>query len=115
MKKIVYYLLLACLISSPNIYARSKVQGYEIDIVPPIPSYEEIEHNPINPIETELLPPPYTSNKGKCCSSIERRDCCLRKYKNNTIENQHAYIGIATAVLLLMATLGMIFVARDSH
>lgn len=115
MKKIVYYLLLACLLSSPNIYARSKVQVYEVDIVPPLPSYEEIEYYQTNPIETELLPSPCTSNKGRCCSSKERTDCCFRKNRKNTIENQHAYIGIATAVLLLIATLGMIFVARDSH
>lgn len=107
-------MLLICIISSPNVYARSKIKVYEVEIVPPLPSYEESEYYQFNQIEM-VPPPPVCTNKGKCCSNIDKTDCCFRKNKKNTIENQHAYIGIATAALLLIATLGLIFVARDSH
>lgn len=95
-------------------YAQSKIKVHEVEIVPPLPSYEKSEYYPFNQIEM-VSSPPVCTNKGKCCSNIDKTDCCFRKNKKNTIENQHAYIGITTAVLLLIGTLGLIFVSRDSH
>lgn len=108
-------MLLACITSSPNIYARSKVKVYEVEIVPPLPSNDESQYYQFHPTDIAPPPPPPCTNKGKCCSSTDKTDCCFRKNRKNTIENQQAYIGIATALLLLIATLGMIFVTRDSH
>lgn len=120
MRKVVCCLLLVCMASSPPIYARSKrkvdvkVRVHEVEIVPPLPSYEESEYYRLDPIEIAPTSPA-CNNKGKCCSSKSHMDCCSRRNKKNTIENQQAYIAIVTVVLLGIATLGMIFVARDSH
>lgn len=123
MRKIVYYLLLVCTAYSPHIYARSKVKVHErvrvheIEIVPPLPSYHDSEYYELNHIEIAPSLPlsPCNNNKGKCCSSKNHTDCCFRRNRKNTIENQQAYIAIATVVFLGIATLGMIFVSRDSH
>ncbi|MGL4348180.1 MAG: hypothetical protein ACRCSV_01800 [Chlamydiales bacterium] len=114
MKKIIGYLLLVCTAHSTNIYATPKVKVYEVEIVPPLPSYEESEYYRLNQIQRASTSPP-CNNKGPCCSSKDQTDCCFRKNRKNTIENQQAYIAIATGILLGIATLGMIFVARDSH
>lgn len=118
MRKVVYYLLLVCTAYSPHIYARSKVHERvrvrDIEIVPPLPSHDNSEYYELNHIE--MVPrSSYCDNKGPCCSSKNHTDCCFRRNRKNNIENQQAYIAIATVVFLGIATLGMIFVSRDSH
>lgn len=108
MKKIVSYFLLVCIISSPPIYARPKMRHQEIDITPPPPSDDEFQSYELNEFNEEGLPtppPPY---------NYPINYCSIRNKKNNP-ENDRAKIAISTGVLLGIAILGMIFVARDSH
>lgn len=108
MKSIVSYLLLICIIFSPSMYARPKARPQEVDITPPLPSDDEFQSYELNKLnEGELVspPPPY---------SYPPNYCSIRNKKNNP-ENDRAKIAISTGVLLGIAILGMIFVARDSH
>lgn len=108
MRRIVSYLLLICMVSSPPVYARSKAPLHQIDMTPPLPSDDEFQSYELNEFNEEGLvppPPPY---------SYPENYCSIRNRKNNP-ENDRAKIAISTGVLLGIAILGMIFVSRDSH
>lgn len=105
MKRLLCYLLLFCMMTSPHIYAKSMVKAHDLAIVPPPPPYDNGEHYEING-EVEIPPPSPHSHY---------MNCCRKKNKKNNEENQQAKIAISTAALLGIAILGMIFVAHDSH